>query len=371
MTVAAGTGGDARLRVGTQNGMEISLFSLFVLNTLVAIGCSPKQTKIDLRPQHQTSSHLFSLVAVRMIDPDDIEASVKKAEEDNEKANLAFTSNLFDAALEHYSKAFDQLSPLLNRYDDNGNSLIPGGTSRLDALVCKYRSNRAAVYLKLGSHLEALRECDAVLADDPENEKALLRRCLAQEGLGRLDEALEGATLLLSRLGFGTPLHARCLELRRRVERLRSQAAAPRDPTPTHLCNAAQTLRLNFLSPAPAAVALGAFFPISIFVANEFGLFNRMDLDPAAAAAAPPPLLRCEPVGHAAPVAVEVRPHEPALDSAGRAALQVRFVAPAPEAGRPAGPPPAEAALCVRLADGRKLGGRAVLPVATLPVRTM
>jgi hypothetical protein len=68
----------------------------------------------------------------------------------------------------------------------------------------------------------------------------------------------------------------------RRVARLSSRQQASSEQQqqtaagrPSHLFGPTSTLRLYFFTPPPAAVPAGCFFPVSIYLANEFGLFDR------------------------------------------------------------------------------------------------
>ena len=323
-----------------------------------------------------------------------VKADRDTAEKENEVGNGAFQSSNYDHALTCYTKAINVISPHLNNFDQWGQRLIPENVVKeMEAQYCRCLSNRAAAYLKIGSTLEALQDCNQVIAIDPQHEKALLRRALAQEALGRFDDALENAVRLLEKLEWGSPIHARVLQVKQRVERFTSARQRRNDspePTPLHLCNSAQTLRLNFNTPAPAAVGLGSYFPVHVFVANEFGLFNRADLDqdPALGPSVPLSVTLTSTFGgnFGAPVALEARhPHELCLDRHGRASFQIRFVwrtlpqvplpAPHPQDALPQPDTLKEneeeevASIQVALEDGHLLGGRAVLPIVSLPIR--
>jgi tetratricopeptide (TPR) repeat protein len=92
----------------------------------------------------------------------------RPAEVQKDKGNAAFKKGDWHAALDCYSAAL-----------------------KLDSQLLPARNNRAMVYLKLGKLEEASRDCDAVVAADASNVKALLRRAVAAEGLGRTDAAIE------------------------------------------------------------------------------------------------------------------------------------------------------------------------------------
>ncbi len=84
------------------------------------------------------------------------------------KGNEAFTSKDFLAAVSHYSEAISSLSVLST-----------------DCLSMKVAilSYRAASYLQLRMHREALSDCTSVLALDPGHVKALHRKGQAEDGL--------------------------------------------------------------------------------------------------------------------------------------------------------------------------------------------
>ncbi|CAE7746193.1 FKBP65 [Symbiodinium sp. CCMP2456] len=86
-----------------------------------------------------------------------------------------FKSGRFTLALQRYKKVAE-----LFDYVDNFKAENKAKAKELKKL-CKL--NQAACYLKLGDHFEAKRACDAVLKEDSQNLKALLRRAQAQFGM--------------------------------------------------------------------------------------------------------------------------------------------------------------------------------------------
>lgn len=153
-------------------------------------------------------------------------------------------------------------------------TLIPNSTCN------RYLCNRAAAYLGAGYHSEALKDCDLALSLDPSLDKALLRRALAREALCKHQEALVDVQQLLGRTQFGSALHTRALDLKRRLDRLVWQEDHTLQTNQAaHLFTSEQTLRLNFRTPPPGAVALGDYFEVSVFVANEFGLFGSKQFE--------------------------------------------------------------------------------------------
>jgi tetratricopeptide (TPR) repeat protein len=144
----------------------------------------------------------------------------------------------------------------------------------------RYLCNRAAAYLGAGYHIEALKDCDLALSLDPLLDKALLRRALAREALGKHKAAIVDVQQLLGRTQFGSALHTRALDLKRRLDRLLWQEAHTQETNQAaHLFTSEQTLRLNFRTPPPGAVAVGDYFEVSVFVANEFGLFGSKQFE--------------------------------------------------------------------------------------------
>ncbi|KAF8067377.1 Spag1 [Scenedesmus sp. PABB004] len=86
------------------------------------------------------------------------------------KGNAALRRGDLQAALEHFTASV-----------------------RLDPAATAARNNRSLVYLKLSMFAEAAADAGAVLAAEPGNVKALLRRAAAREGLG--DAAAAAADL--------------------------------------------------------------------------------------------------------------------------------------------------------------------------------
>jgi tetratricopeptide (TPR) repeat protein len=92
------------------------------------------------------------------------------------------------------------------------------GEQDATAPLCKFLSNKAAALLRTGCEREALESCKQVLIFDPLHGKALLRKAMANEALGRMEEALADCDKLLEREGRDSPLGMQCLEVRRCVD---------------------------------------------------------------------------------------------------------------------------------------------------------
>lgn len=97
-----------------------------------------------------------------------------------EKGNDAFKAASFEAAIGFYSQAIDASS------------------SPSDALTLSCFNNRAACNQQLSNFSAVIRDCTHVLEFEPENQKALLRRALAYEGLERYPLALQDIRALNS-----------------------------------------------------------------------------------------------------------------------------------------------------------------------------
>lgn len=104
--------------------------------------------------------------------------------------------------MEHYSNALE---------------LQPGWATALN--------NRAMARLRAGDAAGASADCDAVLADDPRNVKALLRRAAAREELGRPQPALEDLRQVLQ-------LQPQNKEAQQGVERLGGGGGAQSEAAP-------------------------------------------------------------------------------------------------------------------------------------------
>lgn len=280
----------------------------------------------------------------------DVVSCIATAESVNKEANAAFLTNLYDSAAAKYLEA----SNMLLEYAEQGRAeVVPH--------FCKILSNRAAALLRVGCDREAYDACCLALKMSPGHEKARLRRAMASEGLGYHLDALEDCDALLAATGRDSVLGKQCLEVRRRVSKLASTKDSFVQPyQPGHLCNDEMTLRTYFSKPPPSAVPIGDFFTVSIYTANEFGLFDRNALQD---------LVHGKEVGFKAlgsGVEIETRRREDlVLDRRGRASFQLKFVATGGDAVGTV------ASVSVGVIGGSLGGGIGVLDVASLHVKLL
>lgn len=107
-------------------------------------------------------------------------AGMSQAELMKEKGNDAFKAAQFEKAIELYGEAIDAC-------DKKGGAI---------AIACY--NNRAACYQQLSNFSSVIADCTHVIEFDPVNQKALLRRALAYEGLERYRLALQDIRALLA-----------------------------------------------------------------------------------------------------------------------------------------------------------------------------
>ncbi|EKX49228.1 hypothetical protein GUITHDRAFT_104758 [Guillardia theta CCMP2712] len=143
-----------------------------------------------------------------------LEQDILTAEKRNEEGNLLYRNKRFDEACSQYSDAIVLLE------------LHAQQTQEAHQHLCKYLSNRAAAYLASGYDAEAVKDCTSALAMDPMLDKALLRRGLGLESLGRHAESLQDVEALLKRADWGSPIATKGLELKRRLQRVLNQVTS-------------------------------------------------------------------------------------------------------------------------------------------------
>ena len=111
---------------------------------------------------------------------------------DKEKARRVYTEALTSAATFSFSEETETEN---GKTDDERRTLLASAPGA-GLLLC----NRAACASSLGDHAGALADCEAVLANDPDNLKAQLRRAHALKDLGKRDDAEAAFVALRSRL---------------------------------------------------------------------------------------------------------------------------------------------------------------------------
>mmetsp|Transcript_23061 Transcript_23061/g.67134 ORF Transcript_23061/g.67134 Transcript_23061/m.67134 type:complete len:634 (-) Transcript_23061:135-2036(-) len=154
--------------------------------------------------------------------------------------------------------------------------------SELAVIRATLFANRAQAFLQLRQPGPAELDCSAALTLVPRHPKALVRRALAREELGKLAAALqdlEDARLLPDL----PPSLAKVVS----AARHRTSVAKAKDDTLLADCTEQhtlvhphQTLRLHFAEPLPLDMAVGdgsAATSLSVNVANEFGLWRALD----------------------------------------------------------------------------------------------
>lgn len=107
-------------------------------------------------------------------------SSLPIAEQLKLRGNDAFKQAQFDKAIELYTEA------------------IKASPEKSGEVVMSCYNNRAACYQQVSNYQAVIEDCTAVLQHQPDNQKALLRRGLAYEGLERYRLALQDIRHLLS-----------------------------------------------------------------------------------------------------------------------------------------------------------------------------
>ena len=138
---------------------------------------------------------------------------------DKEKARRVYTEALTSAATFSFS---EETEPENGKTDDERRTLLASAPGA-GLLLC----NRAACASSLGDHDGALADCEAVLANDPDNLKAQLRRAHALKDLGRREDAEAAFVALRSRLPGDAAVAAALDETRGRESGHASTTAGP------------------------------------------------------------------------------------------------------------------------------------------------
>lgn len=138
---------------------------------------------------------------------------------DKEKARRVYTEALTSAATFSFSEETETEN---GKTDDERRTLLASAPGA-GLLLC----NRAACASSLGDHDGALADCEAVLANDPDNLKAQLRRAHALKDLGRREDAEAAFVALRSRLPGDAAVAAALDETRGRDSGHASTTAGP------------------------------------------------------------------------------------------------------------------------------------------------
>ena len=196
--------------------------------------------------------------------------------------------------------------------------------------------------------------------------KALIRRCLAREGLGNFEQALRDAEAALDEgLFTGAALSLEAVKARDRLRRLAAldDGAAQADTVPERFVHGDQTLRLNIVgSEFSEAIVVDGDAPVvrgtlALAACNEFGLWARADRGSIGAnvlitASGEGAALR--PAAGGAADAVDGRTLRAPLDAKGRCSVPLELSL--------------GGAVAFLAAEMEEPGARAVLPVCTMPI---
>ena len=138
-----------------------------------------------------------------------------------QRGNKRFAGQQYKQAIDEYTRALD-LHPDPKHED-----------------VAVFLSNRAQCYASLDDHAHAERDCDAALAINPKYVKALCRRGLAREKLGKASPALEDfmGACLLSNFGndvakMGTERSLKAIARVKAEQRLQAPTPLPPHTSP-------------------------------------------------------------------------------------------------------------------------------------------
>jgi hypothetical protein len=147
--------------------------------------------------------------------------------------------------------------------------------------VCRCHTNRAQAYLQLREYESVIKECSDAIAIDSTNVKALVRRATALAAIEQCERASADLDHALTLQPPPTLIRA-INSIREQVRSIQKLAMLPENlvgdtQAAIGLVHEEQTLRLFFKLKPPKTVPLGRWFPISVYLANEFGLWRRSD----------------------------------------------------------------------------------------------
>eukprot|EP00927_Polykrikos_kofoidii_P000032 TRINITY_DN10015_c0_g1_i12.p1 TRINITY_DN10015_c0_g1~~TRINITY_DN10015_c0_g1_i12.p1 ORF type:complete len:1536 (+),score=338.32 TRINITY_DN10015_c0_g1_i12:699-5306(+) len=168
--------------------------------------CSEKVSSDDQRRMDESDEELYPTIS--------IECNKKGIEKGKEKANSLFALGSLDESVKWFSKCIWLLKS--KRVVD-----VPA-----DLFSVLY-SNRAFAYLKLKQYADVEKDCDAALALNENNTKAIFRRSVARFELGQDEDALQDVERVLAELPDPRS-NKEAVELKGRItERLKQKALKP------------------------------------------------------------------------------------------------------------------------------------------------
>lgn len=179
--------------------------------------------------------------------------------------NSLFHQGRYDDALEPYSTGISQLQGTRAPFDEEGTRLL-----------IKLLLNCSQCRLLTRDYDGTAKDCQSVLALDPTNSKALIRRASALQCIGRYTEALSLLDDVLE-LKLPDSLQRAALKLRSDIRALHAQDIKVKrsEGVPISFVTDHQVIKLALGSPHMGTVALNSVNTIKLCLGNEFGLFNK------------------------------------------------------------------------------------------------
>jgi len=192
---------------------------------------------------------------------------LENSETFNSRGNELYKNGYMDQAIDMYSRAVETIKA---KHRDE---------LRINEkkLLAKYYSNRAQTRIQLQEYEKAVQDCTFALELDPNNMKAMIRRGMCYENLGRLALAVEDMKAALSSGHTPPALTELALTIKARAQstlRIEKKKLAE-EGVPSDLVHENQALRLILQEPFPSTITLGEWFTMNIRAANEFGLWYR------------------------------------------------------------------------------------------------
>ena len=222
-------------------------------------------------------------------------ASVASAEALRCAGNELFSGGRYESAIDKYTAALSALSAF-------------SGSRAGAALAAKCLNNRASCECQLGMYEAAAADCTEVLAIEPSNAKALMRRGYAHEALERYADALADMRAVLVVDPSAKDASAACVRLSKLVRQKAAldgpAAAAPKAAAPKAEAAGAAPAP----APAPASAASAKERGTAAFKAGQFRTaaelyYEASKLEPECHTVCPslPPRARTQPGASSAP----------------------------------------------------------------------